>query len=232
MPTYLYCLLGRGNEPPRGLAGVGGAAVRGLDASSFTAWVSRVEGQPRASVSELEAHDVVTRAALETGETPVPFRFGQVFPGDEACVRALEERAAGLLRALDRVAGCVEMSVLVRLERPTVGESDPAHGDAGSGAGRAYMERLRGRSDLERIVRGEARSARHRLSGIAAPFVRGEGAVISIAPPSLTLSHLVPRERLQPYLPALSGVGQERGRRSLVIRGPSAPYSFVAADEP
>ena len=232
MPTYLYCLLGPASEPPRDVAGVAGAPVRVLSAGGLVAWVSDVTESPRPSLDALRAHDAVTRAALESGETPVPARFGQTFADDAACGAALAARESALRRARERVAGCVEMTLAVRIARP---ESGPPGGAASAtpsaGAGHAYMERLRAAASLERIVHDQARLARAAIVPRVAHLVRGEASVVTVAPPLLTLSHLVPREAVEPYRRAVGALELGDISTGTAVRGPSAPYSFVTVND-
>ena len=84
MPTYLYCLRSEMVEPPDGLTGVDGSAVRALEGVSLSAWVSDVAEKVTATVERVKAHDAVCAAALDSGETPLPIRFGQSFADDAA----------------------------------------------------------------------------------------------------------------------------------------------------
>ena len=113
MPTYLYCLRSEMIEPPAGLTGVDGSAVRALEGVTLVAWVSDVAEKVTATVERVKAHDAVCAAALDSGETPLPIRFGQSFPDDASTMSAISSHEPDLRGRLARVAGCVEFRVIV-----------------------------------------------------------------------------------------------------------------------
>src|SRR5690349_23240486 len=96
MATYLYCVRSDPSPPPRGLLGIDGSPVRDLAADGLTAWVSEVGDSTPPTVERVKAHDAVCAAALETGDTPLPIRFGQVFRNDAAAVAAITSRRSAL----------------------------------------------------------------------------------------------------------------------------------------
>src|SRR5512138_3056208 len=127
MPTYLYCVLAPASAEgvPAGLTGIAGSAVRPLTApglASLEAWVATINDDAlRVSGPELAAqallHNEIVDAALATGRTPAPARYGSRFPDDAACVADLTHRAPELRTILDHVSGAVEMpTLLVPLE--------------------------------------------------------------------------------------------------------------------
>src|SRR5262245_43601439 len=113
MAVHLYCMLPRGGRDsgsvPIGLSGIDGAPIRALVVNGVEAWVSDVD-PPRAIPTEgakgqklingVKAHDAVVEAALDTGATPVPARFGQRFDDDDACRVVLERRVEPVSRVL------------------------------------------------------------------------------------------------------------------------------------
>src|SRR4051812_29869187 len=110
MTTHLYCVLPQGQigALPAGLSGVAGGLVRALPVDGFIAWVSSIAREIPVSIDGVKAHDAVVEAALATGATPVPARFGQRFDNDEACLEAIERRASAVERLLSTVQGFVE----------------------------------------------------------------------------------------------------------------------------
>src|SRR5438105_2809751 len=94
---------------PPNLNGLAGERVRALLVDSVVAWVSDVARAVPISVDGVRAHDAVVEAALETGSTPVPARFGQRFDSDDACRDALRNRAASVESLVADVQGFVEM---------------------------------------------------------------------------------------------------------------------------
>jgi gas vesicle protein GvpL/GvpF len=243
MPTYLYCLLvaDAAEETPlaevKGVLGLGGAPIRRLRVGyepGIDAWVSTVEEAPSSGADETAAralaHNAVVDAAVATGRTPVPARFGQRFADDEDCTADIARRTPALLALLQRVAGCVEMGVLLAADRaaPTVPEApDEARVPRSSEpqAGRRYLEALRVRAHNDDRARTQAESAIEHVSSVVRPLVREESHARS-AQGSWSASHLVPREAVSRYRDAIRQLGHV-GEFRLIVSGPRGPYSFV-----
>jgi hypothetical protein len=208
--------------------GAGGGRVRVLDAGPVDAWVETVAARSIApSIDAARAHDAVVMAALDTGLTPLPARFNQIFETDDRCRAALADATPRITEDLARVSGLVEMRIIVRLSAPV--PKAPAPGSDQS-PGTAYMRRLLQKRELEQIMQTTSVAVRRRLTETVGAFVRGEAVTLDPLPAAvLTLSHLVAREEVESYRAALrdtaAGVDIER----LVVSGPLAPYQFVSA---
>src|SRR3954465_919525 len=115
MSTHLYCVLPSEvpTDVPSGLTGVEGGSVRALPVDHLVAWVSDVERDIPVSIDGVRAHDAVVEAALESGSTPVPARFGQRFADDDACRAALALRGESVESLLASMQGLVEMTILI-----------------------------------------------------------------------------------------------------------------------
>jgi hypothetical protein len=212
--------------------GIGGTAVRALAAGAVTAWVETLGDRTVApSIERVRVHDAVVTAALETGETPLPARFGQLFDSDEACRAALLEQAGRMESDLARVRGLVEMRVVARLPQPADMPADPVDDPApATSPGIDYMRRLQRGKAMEQIVQASGAAVRRRLTETVGAFVRGEAVTLDPLPAAiLTLAHLVARDEVPAYRTALGdaalGVLVER----FVVCGPVAPYQFVSA---
>ena len=194
-PTYLYCLTApAAPDPPPATVGLDGGAVRRVG----DAWVSDVDSlSVRATVDRIRAHDHVVAAALGTGSTPLPARFGQTFASDAACVAAFSEKQVTMSAGLARVAGMVEMTVILRVALDT-------------SSGTAYLTSLARREHV-------AREFNDALSG----YVRE--SAMHTREDVLTLSHLVEREALPTYIERAKALATGVDAR---ILGPGAPYSF------
>jgi gas vesicle protein GvpL/GvpF len=235
MATYLYCVLAppRTDAFPSELRGIAGAPVRAVVARArdgVEAWIATIDDSLLRATGRLLAeqaltHNSIVDAALATGRTPLPARFGSRFTDDAACISHLEQHHAELSAALTRVAGAVEMSLLLVPpnpggESPTlpVRRSEPA-------AGRRYLEAVRERARSEERRRAVVDGMADHLTRAVAPLVRGEArhrgpsGVVAIA-------HLVGRDELEGYRRAVAGVSPERGLR-IIVAGPRAPYSFA-----
>ena len=233
MATYLYCIRNDSHAVPTALTGIDGLPVRELYASGLTAWVSDVEDSPvRPTVERARAHDAVCAAALAAGETPLPVRFGQTFTDDAAVASAIAARRPALRERLGRVAGCVELRVVVTRGRETSAQVDalagentatPASGTRGRGT--AFLQRLaqQGRADLAREVGCE--ELRHAVRAAAAGYIveqqRCEAARgVSYFPVLVRRSELgTSRALIAASLPS-----QEI---EAALLGPFPPYSFA-----
>lgn len=235
MTTHLYCILPGENRDalPANLSGVDGARVRTMPVDGIVAWVSDVEREMPISVDGVREHDAVVEAALETGSTPVPARFGQRFATDEACRGALANRAASLEALVATVQGFVEMTlILTPSTRRMLRDLEPVlpeliEGDT-LGPGKAYLHMLRAREAATGTVRRALDALSNRLIEATRSLVR-ETKTHDQHPRMLlqTLSQLIARPRLEEYQRAVNTVESGREFRFLVI-GPRAPYSFCS----
>lgn len=240
--VYLYCLLTAGGEPPPvTVRGIGGAAVRTVEAGSVRAWVSDIPDEPLApTVEEVRAHDAVVQAALAV-ETPLPARFGQVIAGDEALRAMLQRRGAEMRSALERVAGSAEMTVRLLLALPDAAaversapEASGASGPRATGGardvvapGRAYLDGVRARLARADAFTDQAGFLHERVAAATAGLATSEWRE-PIEPGSrlLTLAHLVPKAALPAYRQALRACFAAPPPLRGMITGPWAPYSF------
>ncbi len=237
MSTHLYCVLARavGAEVPTGLTGIDGAEVRAIDggSGSLTAWVSDVILNTSVSIDGVRAHDAVVEAALETGATPVPARYGQRFDTDDACRAALALRASSIESLLANVAGQVEMTlILAPSTQRMVRELEPVlpemfEGDA-PGPGRQYLDTLRAREAKTNTIRRAMDTLAARIAEAATRFVRRQAMHEQMTQlPLRTMSHLISREVVDQYKEVVGAVRTGTEFRFIMI-GPRAPYSFCA----
>jgi hypothetical protein len=232
--TYLYCVLTTGATDPRRLVGIAGAPVRSLivdRARSLEAWVAstpesafRVSG--RALGAQALLHNDVVSAALATGRTPLPARFGSYFVDDFSCVATLAARAPQHHDKHARLTGTVEMSVLIvppRSPSTTGSATVPERNDPA--AGRRYLEVVRERARLADAARRTLDSVVEDISDAVRDLVRAEKSTRRSAG-IVSLAHLLPREAVTGFRQAVRGVATPKDVR-LIIAGPRAPYSFV-----
>lgn len=242
MTLYLYCVADPTLEPPAGLRGLAGAPVYSVQALDTVAWASDLPEDAGPATPELaRAHDLVVRAALAI-ETPLPARFGQTFADERALRRSLDERSAGLTRALARVRGAVEMTLRILLEEPmlgtwevlpapsvmTAGTSGATGADQGEGSGRAYMHWLRDRQRASATAIARADFLQARVARAVPELVR-EAEVSPPAPTarSLRIAHLVGRDDIERYRVAVRAMAALEPPIRLMVSGPWAPYSFA-----
>jgi hypothetical protein len=233
--THLYCVLPQAQRGaiPAGLSGVDGGRVRALPFDGLVAWVSDVERHLPVSIDGVRAHDAVVEAALDTGSTPVPARFGQRFESDDACREALERRAVSVETLLTSMQGFVEMTLLLtpstrRMLRDLEPVLPQMAEETGPGVGRRYLESLRSREEATGFIRRSLDVLTKRLTDAAGQFVRASAVEENLARmPFRRLSHLVSRDAILPYKEAIEVVKPTTESRFLLI-GPRAPYSFCA----
>ena len=233
MTTHLYCLLPkevRATVPP-GLSGLAGAAVRELPVDGLVAWVSDVERGITVSYDGVRAHDAVVEAALETGTTPVPARFGQRFVSDDACRAAIASKAESVGSVLADLQGFVEMTLIVTPStRRMLRELQPVIPEIFEpetrGPGRKYLDSLRRREAATGAVQEAIDELAVDLSESTRNWVRRTVVHDTVTPlPLRTISHLIARRDIGQYKEAVVGVPHGREFRYLLI-GPRAPYSF------
>ena len=257
MTTHLYCVMPQARRAaiPPGLSGLAGARVRALPVHGLVAWVSDVERNVPSSIVEgVRAHDAVVEAALETGSTPVPARFGQRFQDDAACRAALANRAGPVESLLADMQGLVEMTLIiapstrrmVRGRRATgldavewarrmVRELEPVLPDmvdpGSEGVGRRYLETLRRREATTAAIKRAMDELAEALGDAVADLARRSSVHDTITPlPLRTISHLISRDDVANYESAVETVRTGGEFRFLVV-GPRAPYSFSALSD-
>ncbi|HXT18771.1 MAG TPA: GvpL/GvpF family gas vesicle protein [Gemmatimonadaceae bacterium] len=234
MSTHIYCVLpaaARAPMPP-GLVGVDDAPVRALAAGTIVAWISDLPTGAAPSVDGIRAHDAVVQAALETGTTPAPVRYGQRFTDDVAARDALERVAASVDAMLETVQGSVEMTlILTPSTKRMMRDLQPVIPEMlaeSPGSGRRYLEALVAREAGTGAVRQALDALTQRLTAAVQRMVRRSTVHEQLTRmPLRTMSHLIAKEFIEPYREALSAVKGGADFRFLVV-GPRAPYSFCA----
>lgn len=238
MVTYLYCVLSppKTDAFPAGLSGLAGAPVRPVvlrERDGLEAWVATLdEATLEATGSQLArlalVHNEVVEAALATGRTPLPARFGARFVDDDAVLDDLRGRHRALLDRLHRVADAIEMSVLVVPTNQSETRSATRPRRDEPAAGRRYLEAVRERTRSEEQRYAGACKVADRVSEAVSPIARGE--VRSTSPGVLSLAHLVWLADIDRYRVALSKLAVD-GEFRIIVSGPRAPYSFAAEIE-
>ncbi|HEX4468470.1 MAG TPA: GvpL/GvpF family gas vesicle protein [Gemmatimonadaceae bacterium] len=235
MVTYLYCVLAppKTEAFPSGLVGIADTPVRVVvvrEGEGLEAWIATIdEATLRASGSGLAklaiVHNEVVEAALATGRTPLPARFGTRFADDDALLSDLQERRAQLIDRLHRVAGAVEMSVLVvpRGQGQKHSTTQPRRDEPA--AGRRYLEAVRERTRSEEQQRIEANGVAERVSQAVSVVTRGE--IRSTSATVLSIAHLVRQDELERYRLELLQLDVGEKFR-IIVAGPRAPYNFAA----
>jgi len=239
MATYLYCVL---TPPipealPAVLMGIAGSPVRALvpPGGRLEAWVSTIDDAAlhvsgQALATQALVHNEVVEAALRTGRTPLPARYGSRFDDDAACAADLRRRAAALGDILDRLTGGVEMTVLIvpcdAVLEPTTAVPRPRPHEAA--AGRRYLESVRERAVRVENRRRAAELEARRITSVLGAIVRDESERLSAAG-VMSVAHLISREDVETYRRTIAKLRPTDGYR-LVVAEPRAPYSFASGN--
>jgi len=214
MTTHLYCVLPSYADAavPAGLRGVEGGSVRALPVDGVVAWVSDVESEIPVSIDGVRAHDAVVEAALESGSTPVPARFGQRFADDDACRAALALRGESVESLLASMQGLVEMTILITPStQRMVRELEPVIPEmfepAVEGSGRRYLETLRSREAASGAAARATDGLAQRLAEATKHVVQRSLVHDSTTPmPLRTVSHLLARDNVVEFRGAVATV--------------------------
>jgi len=229
VPAYLYCVL-PAEAPDPAVNGIDDAPLRALRAGAACAWVADVSVAPQPDLERIRAHDRVVRAAMATGFTPVPVRFGQVAASDDDVLAHLQSRD---YRAdLERVSGCVEFGIrIVDPEAHASGEADsdppPVPDGEQAGAGAAYMRTLAARVHAAERSRTRSLDAARAIDAALASGVREARVESSDHPPGAVVAHLVQAAAADAYAERARDLARGHPPLRIVVTGPWPPYSFV-----
>jgi hypothetical protein len=195
------------------------------------AWVATIEERSsfeRTSDLATQAllHNDVVNAAMATGRTPLPARFGSRFADDAACAEHIIDKRDDLLRALARVADSIEIGVLIVPREPLAPKlSRPAR--TAAGPGRRYLESLRDHARAEAEQRVRLEQIADRIASSVGNIVRS--AVRSVDRRGvLSITHLVPRNEIERYRQRVEAAQAATNPDFRVVLGePRAPYAFA-----
>jgi hypothetical protein len=227
----LYCIAESSSAVPGGGNGVQGGELRRMDYGELAAVVSPIAEPPRMaapSTAELLDYERVIRSQHAIADV-VPMRFGSML-ADEAAVRAhLEDQRAVYLRALKRVAGCVELGVRMWVSGPgrPVAPEEPPKQEPRSGAD--YLKALQRRYSAESRLRDHCAALEQALVAKVGPLCREHRMELSSPRPGepvlCSVYFLVPRDKVSVFRTALP---VDSGHDTpTTLSGPWPPFNFV-----
>jgi hypothetical protein len=194
--------------------------------ATFDADQLKVSGWQLAAAALL--HNDVLNAALATGRSPVPARFGSRFADDTACLEDLAHRRNQLVAVLDHVDGAVEIGVLVvPLGRLSGKPARPSRAEPG--AGRRYLEAVRQQAREDASRQAVANAQAKCISEAVGQFVRGEVRTTDRRG-IVSLAHLVSRDAVDDYRRVVSEMQPQREAK-ILLGEVRAPYSFAQLGE-
>jgi hypothetical protein len=252
--TYLYCLVRADREPalkgaPRGLPGC--APPRTLDVGGGIWLVAATAPLPQYSGEEIQnrlsdlswvsdravAHEAVIEH-FAGSPAVLPMKLFTLFATDERALAHVRDSRERIDRALDRVAGCVEWGVRIRLDDARAREvlaEEARKGADGQPSGTAFLLRKKLEQEASRDLAGRLRAEMDKtfaeLAAGARDTVRREPA----APPEaggrllLDAAFLVPAERGAELEAAVERCAARLASRGcdVTLTGPWPPYNFV-----
>jgi hypothetical protein len=235
MPRLLLYALAAEADMPRGLVGVGGAEVVGIEvAEGLVAYASEAPAPGVLARPAVEAVLAFERAvaALFARQTVVPLRFGTAVEGEDEARRLVGSQAEAHRATLARLDGLAEVALRGPLP-PSVDASAPPPA-ARAPSGTAYLRRRRAAHAAAHARDEAAREA------VVRRYVRPHEAVRDHAwrvgerredasegaARQWTLAVLLPRDAVAAYRAAVHQHAEAAGD-DLSVTGPWPPYSFV-----
>jgi len=214
----LYCIGDASLAPPDGL--------RRIVHRELAALVSPIAEPARVATpsrEELLEYERVIRSSHALADV-LPMRFGGLLPDEEAVRAHLDERRAVYLRALTRIAGCVEFGVRARLSPPLPPVATEDVAEPASRSGADYLKARQRRYSAENRLRDQCEALEQALLSKVAPLCREHR--MERSPTSCSLYFLVPRDQVSAFRAAVSPT-PDVGPTELTLSGPWPPFNFV-----
>ncbi len=165
--------------------------------------------------SRLWRHDEVIEQLMEAGAV-LPLRFGTALEDTDQLRDTLVREQARFVRLLDRVRGCVELSVRVGL---------PPAPEPRATSGAAYLEdKLVVQRQRESAAGRVLAPLRELANASSRQRSRSDGAGVSE-------SYLVAKDAVKPFVARVETLKATHEALALSCTGPWGPYSFVDEDE-
>lgn len=230
MKLYTYCLTTLDAKRPDEMVGAFGRTVYPVTSGGVTAFVSDVlEDSLAVNKENVVIHQNVVAAVLEQ-TTPLPFRFGTIV-SEPALTSYLISRQEALLKKLELVEGCVEMSVKVIWQKPKTHEQpdiNRTEGELQRGAGSDFLRMKRDEIVGSEQIIDEANQIGAWIKSQLDSLVREFRMTIRPSERLVVAADcLVERTGLDSYRAAAEKVRSERPDLHFLTSGPWAPYSFA-----
>ena len=217
------------------VSAAGGVQLTNIRVGRLTALVASRRNSPAVSPRALRRYHQTIAAIADAVPAILPMRFATLVD-DEELEFILRTRAASLRAALQRVRGCVQMTVRVVSEGEThapgafpIEIRDAGEVVHGVASRRPGVTEGPGRRYLRSRVPPEDRETRRLLAPLrqgVRRWVKDE-QVMSLAGVT-SVYHLVPRQSATAYARALQTAARIAGL-GITVSGPFPPYAFAAA---
>jgi hypothetical protein len=227
-----YCITEASSPLPEAGRGVHGGELRRVAHGGLVAVVSSITAPERLAApttAELLDYERVIRSHHAVADV-VPMRFGSML-ADEAAVRAhLDEQQAVYLRALRRVAGCVELGVRLLVSSPGSPAAPEELPKQEPRSGASYLKALQRRYSAESRLRDHCAALEQALVSKVAPLCKEHRMELSPVRPGepalCSLYFLVPRGQVSLFHAALSADAAGESTPT-AVSGPWPPFNFV-----
>lgn len=221
MSVYLYAVLGARPASACG-SGVCAEPLRLLACGDLVALVGDVPESPAITAMTLRAQDAVLRRLAAEVDALLPVRFGTLVADDTTLAEALAQRGPQLAQALERVAGCEQMTLRVWGDGGAVAAVAPDGEAMPGGPGTRYLAgRRRAQARAQHVP--EVDALRQRLGDL----VRAERAERHDRPPLLaTVQHLVARGAGARYVACIDEARASLRPWRVSVTGPWLCYAF------
>jgi len=157
--------------------------------------------------------------------TVLPFRFGTVFPDDDALRRSVRSNQRQFNANVERLRGKAEMHLKVVLEDD--GPNSPKYASLPC-AGREYLTRLRETATIQRDRQTKAKAVFVQVHRMFAPLEEeiscrhtDKGKIL------IDIAHLIDHGNVARYQNKYSSVGHSLPDCRMALSGPWPPYHFV-----
>jgi hypothetical protein len=228
----VYCIVNASSVPPSDARGVQGLECQRIVHGELAAVVSPLTEHAWVKAPEeavLLDYERTIRSQHSVADV-VPMRFGSVLP-DEAAVRAhLDEQRAAYLRALARIAGCVEMGVRALVSPPFAAATPVEAAKPERRSGADYLKARQRRYSVESQLHEHCAAVEQAVLSKVSPLCREHHSELTPTRPGAatlcSLYFLVPREQVAAFRSALAPLPASDGAK-LSLSGPWPPFNFV-----
>lgn len=161
--------------------------------------------------------------------TVLPFRFGTVFPDDDALRRSVRSNQRQFSANIERLRGKAEMHLKVVLENG--GPSSPRYFSSPC-VGKEYLSRLRETATIQRDRQTKAKAVFVQVRRMFSPLEEeiscrhtDSGKIL------MDIAHLIDHGSVARYQNKYSSAGQTLADCQMALSGPWPPYHFVQKNQ-
>ncbi len=244
MSWYAYCIAERQAFPelcrhrrPTPLAGVSGLFGNQtflFPASDLAVIVSEHNAEDAQRMDQQAAKDHARVIAdCFRSSTVLPFRFGTVFPDDEALRRSVRSNQRHFQANVERLRGKAEMHLKVLVDDTCPGNFTRDQAVRETSVGQQYLSSLRDSASRQRERQSKARALSVQMHRMFLPLAEeitckrmDSGKML------LDIAHLIDNKTVERYQNKYSTATQQLKECRMQLSGPWPPYHFVQKSNP